>query len=68
MGKMKHFAAALLLAVANFAGAAELKEGQDYATYNPPRATDSRDRIEITEFFFYGCSHCFRMEPDLQAC
>lgn len=66
MRKMTYFVAALLLAVANFAGAAELKEGQDYATYNPPRATESRDKIEITEFFWYGCDHCFRLEPALQ--
>jgi protein dithiol oxidoreductase (disulfide-forming) len=66
MRKLKYFAAALLLVVAHFAGAAELKDGQDYATYNPPRATDSRDKIEISEFFWYGCSHCFHMEPELQ--
>lgn len=67
MRKMTCFFAAALLAVANLAGAAELKEGQDYATYNPPRATESRDKIEITEFFWYGCSHCFSLEPALQA-
>ncbi len=66
MRKMTCFVAALLVAVAGFAGAAELKEGQDYATYNPPRATDSQDKIEVTEFFWYGCSHCFQMEPELQ--
>ncbi|MBI4997327.1 MAG: thiol:disulfide interchange protein DsbA/DsbL [Rhodocyclales bacterium] len=63
---MTYFVAALLLAAAGFAGAAELKEGQDYATYNPPRATESRDKIEVAEFFWYGCSHCFHMEPELQ--
>jgi thiol:disulfide interchange protein DsbA len=67
MRKMTCFFAAALLAVANFAGAAELKEGQDYATYNPPRATESRDKIEITEFFWYGCDHCYRLEPALQS-
>jgi thiol:disulfide interchange protein DsbA len=66
MRKMTCFIAALLLAAANFASAAAPKEGQDYATYDPPRATDTRDRIEVTEFFWYGCNHCFHMEPDLQ--
>jgi protein dithiol oxidoreductase (disulfide-forming) len=66
MRKMTYFFAAVLLAVANFAAAAELKDGQDYATYNPPRAVESRDKIEITEFFWYGCSHCFSLEPSLQ--
>jgi thiol:disulfide interchange protein DsbA len=67
MRKMTCFFAALLLALANFAVAAELKDGQDYATYNPPRATESRDKIEVAEFFWYGCSHCFSIDPALQA-
>jgi thiol:disulfide interchange protein DsbA len=66
MRKTIGFMAAVLLAVANLAGAAAPKEGENYVSYNPPRATDARDRIEITEFFWYGCNHCFHMEPDLQ--
>ncbi len=65
MRKLSSFIAVVLLAVAGLAGAAELKEGQNFVTYNPPRATDVRDRIEVTEFFWYGCSHCFHLEPDL---
>jgi len=67
MRKTTWFVAVLLLAVANFAGAVTLKEGENFVSYNLPRATESRDRIEITEFFWYGCSHCFHMEPELQA-
>jgi protein dithiol oxidoreductase (disulfide-forming) len=66
MRKLSCFVAVMLLVVGNLAGAAELKEGKDYATYNPARATESRDKIEVTEFFWYGCSHCFHLEPDLQ--
>ena len=67
MRKTTGFVAALLLAVANIAGAVTLKEGENFVTYNPPRATESRDRIEVTEFFWYGCDHCFNMEPEIQA-
>jgi thiol:disulfide interchange protein DsbA len=49
--------------MAGGAAALELKEGQHYTAYNPPRATESKDRIEVTEFFWYGCSHCFNLEP-----
>lgn len=66
MRKLLSFIAVVLLAIAGLAGAAELKEGQNFITYNPPRATDVRDRIEVTEFFWYGCSHCFHLEADLQ--
>lgn len=58
-------ASAILLSLAGLAGAAELKEGQHYTTFNPPRPTESRDKIEVTEFFWYGCAHCFNFEPIL---
>jgi len=56
----------ILFAVAGSAGAFELKEGQHYSVFSPPKATDSRDKIEITEFFWYGCGHCYNLEPVLQ--
>ena len=48
------------------AGAAELKEDQDFRVINPPLAA-SKDKIEVTEFFWYGCPHCFDLEPVLAA-
>ncbi len=44
------------------AGAVELKEGRDFRVINPPLAVD-KARIEVTEFFWYGCPHCFDFEP-----
>jgi thiol:disulfide interchange protein DsbA len=46
------------------AGAAELKEGRDFRELNPPLAPD-RVKIEVIEFFWYGCPHCFNLEPVL---
>ncbi len=48
------------------AGAADLQEGRDFRVINPPLAAPS-DRIEVTEFFWYGCPHCFDLEPPLAA-
>lgn len=48
------------------ATAAELVKGKDYQSISPPLATDS-SRIEVTEFFWYGCPHCFEFEPALGA-
>ncbi|NJD36510.1 MAG: thiol:disulfide interchange protein DsbA/DsbL [Betaproteobacteria bacterium] len=48
------------------AGAAELKEDQDFRAIDPPLAAP-KDRIEVTEFFWYGCPHCFDFEPVLAA-
>ncbi|MEI8162673.1 MAG: thiol:disulfide interchange protein DsbA/DsbL [Betaproteobacteria bacterium] len=58
--------AALGLCLALGAGAVELKEGFDFRTINPPLAAET-DKIEVTEFFWYGCSHCFEFEPVLAA-
>lgn len=44
------------------AGAAELKEGRDFRELNPPLAPD-RAKVEVIEFFWYGCPHCFNLEP-----
>lgn len=52
-------ALALLVGGAAFA-AAEL--GRDYSLLNPPQPTETR-KIEVLEFFFYGCSHCFHLHP-----
>lgn len=56
-------AAALLIGGTAFA-AAEL--GKDYKLLNPPQPASTR-KIEVLEFFFYGCSHCFHLHPALSA-
>jgi len=46
--------------------AADPVEGKDYATVPLPQAT-AGGKIEVTEFFWYGCPHCFALEPKLEA-
>jgi thiol:disulfide interchange protein DsbA len=58
--------ATLGFCLALVAGAAELKEGLDFRVINPPLAAP-KDKIEVTEFFWYGCPHCFDFEPVLAA-
>ena len=50
--------------LASAAGAADLKEGQEFRVIRPPLMAD-RERIEVVEFFWYGCPHCFDFEPVL---
>jgi thiol:disulfide interchange protein DsbA len=40
--------------------------GRDYSLINPPQATDGK-RIEVIEFFWYGCIHCYHLEAPLKA-
>lgn len=56
-------AAALLMGGAAFAAA---EPGKDYKLLNPPQPV-STSKIEVVEFFFYGCSHCFQLHPHLGA-
>ncbi|MCK9284953.1 MAG: thiol:disulfide interchange protein DsbA/DsbL [Rhodocyclaceae bacterium] len=46
--------------------AADVQEGRDYSVINPPVSTDSPGKIEVSEFFWYGCPHCFHFEPALK--
>ncbi len=41
-------------------------EGVHYKRLMIPVQTPSADRIQVTEFFSYGCIHCFRFEPLLE--
>jgi thiol:disulfide interchange protein DsbA len=41
---------------------AEAELGKDYSLLNPPQPTSTK-KIEVLEFFFYGCSHCFHLHP-----
>jgi len=38
--------------------------GKDYKLVNPPQPTSSK-KIEVLEFFFYGCSHCYHLHGPL---
>ncbi|MDH5485287.1 MAG: thiol:disulfide interchange protein DsbA/DsbL [Gammaproteobacteria bacterium] len=40
-------------------------EGIEYTKLDKPQATQSADKVEVTEFFWYGCPHCFQFEPTL---
>ncbi|HHH42888.1 MAG TPA: thiol:disulfide interchange protein DsbA/DsbL [Gammaproteobacteria bacterium] len=46
---------------------AEYKEGVQYKVIENAQPTASADRIEVLELFWYGCPHCYRLEPELEA-
>ncbi len=65
-----HFLATACLALSLAAGSAfaiEIKEGKEYAVLPQTQPTDAKGKIEVTEFFWYGCPHCFEFEPTLNA-
>lgn len=58
--------AALALALPSAAASFDLMEGVDYTEITPQPVADPV-RIEVIEFFHYGCESCNRLEPHLQA-
>jgi thiol:disulfide interchange protein DsbA len=38
-----------------------------FVELNPPLPIDAKDRIEVVEFFWYECPHCYSLEPYLEA-
>lgn len=41
-------------------------EGQHYVKLNPPMQTDVADgKVEVAELFWFGCPHCYSMEPEI---
>lgn len=56
---------ALGLSFANVAGAIDLQQGREYDLINPPQMPSSPGKIEVIEFFSYGCPHCAHLEPVL---
>ncbi|MEQ1590167.1 MAG: thiol:disulfide interchange protein DsbA/DsbL [Gallionella sp.] len=45
---------------------AEAQLGKDYTLLQPTQPTSSK-KIEVLEFFFYGCSHCYHLHAPLSA-
>jgi thiol:disulfide interchange protein DsbA len=49
------------------AAGAQPGPGRDYTLINPPQPTDSGKKIEVVEFFYYGCIHCYHLEAPIKA-
>ena len=44
---------------------ADIVEGRDYTVVANPQPTESAEKIEVLEFFWYGCPHCHTLDPVL---
>ncbi|HSS28980.1 MAG TPA: thiol:disulfide interchange protein DsbA/DsbL [Usitatibacter sp.] len=41
--------------------------GLPWVKQDSPQPTEGNGKIEVIEFFWYGCPHCYRLEPSLEA-
>lgn len=68
---MKRLLGALFLSVGLIATAAHAADtpvlNKDYSVLSKPQPVDvPAGKIEVTEFFWYGCPHCFAFEPVIE--
>jgi len=58
----------LALALAPFGALAQAPPpaGLDYTELKPAQPVEVQGKIEVLEFFWYGCPHCYTLEPLLE--
>ena len=64
---MKKLLSALMLLASFNVLAADPQIGKDFDKTLQAISTDSPNKIEVTEVFWYGCIHCYHMDPLLNA-
>jgi protein dithiol oxidoreductase (disulfide-forming) len=67
LASFARFAFAVVAALA-FAGtaSAQFAEGKEFLRLKSPQLAETGKKIEVIEFFSYGCPHCADLEPFLQ--
>ena len=67
MSKLIHSLLILITILASLtsANARELDEGIEYKRLRSPVPVQTPGKIEVVELFWYGCPHCFHLEPDM---
>ena len=57
---MKFFYSVVFLLFLSWLPMAQADQG--YSLVNPPQPTTSGKKIEVLEFFYYGCPHCYHLQ------
>jgi thiol:disulfide interchange protein DsbA len=55
------------LALVPLGARAQPASGKDYTVLRPEMPVEAQGKIEVIEFFWYGCPTCYRLEPLLEA-
>jgi thiol:disulfide interchange protein DsbA len=62
---MRAWVLGVLLATACAAAQAQPVAGRDYQELSPPRPVSTGERVEVIEFFYYGCPVCYEAQPHI---
>ncbi len=63
MKRLRWLAFSLMFAPLLAFGAAKFQQGVNYTPIIPAQPTQSPGKIEVIEFFWYGCPHCYDYDP-----
>ncbi len=66
-GRYRHLAAWFLALSLSTGAWAQFVPGKDYQPINPAQPTASGAKVEVIEFFYYGCPGCNGLQPPLRA-
>ena len=72
LSKRSFFSVVGLMLTFSIAGIAaaqgtKIEEGFDYRILPAAQAVEAKNKVEVIEFFWYGCPHCYDFEPELSA-
>jgi thiol:disulfide interchange protein DsbA len=62
---MKKLIFIILITISSFVLAVQPQPGINFKPTKEAIPTESKDKIEVVELFWYGCVHCFNMDPYL---
>ena len=63
---LKRLITCLIVLFATGLAHAQPKAGVEYRELSSAQPTDAAGKIEVIEFFWYGCPHCFNFEPAIE--
>jgi protein dithiol oxidoreductase (disulfide-forming) len=55
-----------MLGLAPHAALAQPRPGANFTELNPAQPVEAKGKVEVIEFFWYGCPHCYALEPLLE--
>jgi thiol:disulfide interchange protein DsbA len=65
----RFFLALIILCLSGLVSAQspKIEEGFDYRIMPIAQPLETKGKVEVIEFFWYGCPHCYDFEPELSA-
>ena len=64
--KFNVFMAILLASLLGNVAVASIDEGIEYKLVKPAQPTITTKKVEVIELFWYGCPHCYKLEPHMK--